>query len=324
MSSVPVVEVRDVHREFEDVKAVTGISFSIDAGQVVGFVGENGAGKTTTMRMIATLDLPTSGSIHVCGKDTVHNQIAAREYIGWMPDAFGHYEYMTVHEYLDFFARLFRFRGRERERRVHEILDFVELSKISKQYMDTLSKGMLQRLCLGRALLNDPKILIMDEPAAGLDPKARVEFKRLVRILAKEGKTLFISSHILTELEDMSDSLIFIHRGKIIHQGSAEDLKARGTAKGIDVEIRVSGDLKNLEEWIVLNPGARLVEVTEKACIVKLDSAEKADVADYLQRLIAAGIKVVDFHRRERRLEDAFIDLLGSNVEAKASEKEGA
>ena len=190
----PAIEVQNLHRHFGSLKAVDGVSFSVEPGQVVGFVGANGAGKTTTMRIIATLDYPNRGMVKVSGIDVVQYPALVRHRIGWMPDSFGTYDNMTVVEYLDFFARALGFKGAEREERVRDVIDFTDLTPLADRLINKLSKGMGQRLCLGRALIHDPDVLILDEPAAGLDPKARVELKHLIRILADDGKTVFISS----------------------------------------------------------------------------------------------------------------------------------
>ena len=222
--SQPAIQVENLTRFFGDIPAVAGVSFSVPHGQVVGFVGANGAGKTTTMRILATLDYPGSGTACIAGYNVVHHPEEVRRLLGWMPDHFGTYEHMTVLEYMDFYARALGYRGAERTKRTLEVMDFTDLTPLAGRLINKMSKGQTQRLCLGRALLHDPQILIMDEPAAGLDPRARVELKNLIRILAEEGKTILISSHILTELGEMCDSLLFIDRGRIVHHGDAASL----------------------------------------------------------------------------------------------------
>lgn len=305
----PMVEVRDLHRRFGDLHAVQGTSFSIYPGQVVGFIGANGAGKTTTMRIMATLDMPTAGTVKVCGWDVVEFPHQVREKIGWMPDSYGRYPLTTVEEYLDFYARAFGYRRNERQVRVQEVMEFIDLLPLAERDIDTLSKGMSQRLCLGRMLLHDPEVLIMDEPAAGLDPKARVEFKHFVRLLAKDNKAIFISSHILSELEDMCDTLLFIDKGKIAHHGSTEVLKKQ---EGVDaiVHISVADDPEKLREWIALNPGITCVKPTKQGCHAALEYHEPAAVAAMLRRMIQDGLQVTDFHQQEQTLEDAFIAML--------------
>jgi len=303
------VEVRDLVRRFGTFEAVRGISFEIPAGAVLGFIGANGAGKTTTMRIMATLEEPTSGTVRIAGRDVTEHPTEVRRHIGWMPDAYGAYPHVTVSDYLDFYARAHGLRGETRRRRLSEIVEFTDLGRISDREMTVLSKGESQRLCLGRTLLSDPEILILDEPAAGLDPRARIEFKRLVRLLAESGKTLFISSHILSELEEMCDTLLFIDDGRILHHGSAESLKRGDTQKTI-VTVTVAGSPEPLREWAEMSPGVEVVETAAASCRLRLESAEPDFIADRLRAMVGAGVRVVDFRREERRLEDAFVDVL--------------
>ncbi|MAS92805.1 MAG: ABC transporter ATP-binding protein [Verrucomicrobiales bacterium] len=307
---VPAIEVTNLSRHFEGVHAVRGISFSVSPGQVIGFVGANGAGKTTTMRILATLDYPTEGTAKICGVDVVKYPEQVRRHIGWMPDHYGTYSNMTVLEYLDFFARALGFRGEERVDRVTEVMEFTDLTTLADRLIDKLSKGMGQRLCLGRSLLHDPDVLILDEPAAGLDPKARVELKHLIRILSEEGKTVFISSHILSELGEMCDSLLFINQGQIIHHGTADSLK-RGSSESCLVEVQLASEPEKLQEWAELSPGVKFVDATKEGGRIEIDSAEKEEIAKVLRRMVTAGLEVSDFHIQERKLEDAFIEILG-------------
>jgi ABC-2 type transport system ATP-binding protein len=309
MQTAPIISVRDLHRKFADVEAVRGVSFDIFPGQVVGFIGANGAGKTTTMRIMATLDLPTAGTAEVCGTDVVNFPDRVRARIGWMPDHYGTYEHMTVLEYLDFYGRAFGFKSEKLTERLRDVMEFTELTELSERPMNKLSKGMGQRLCLGRTLLNDPEVLILDEPAAGLDPKARIEFKRLVRLLAENGKTIFISSHILSELAEMCDSLLFIDAGRIVHFGTAESLQEAAVARAI-VDVQVAGDPEALRQWVTLNPGVTLVELRKRGARVSFDADDSEVLAATLRKMIADGLRVTDFHRESRKLEDAFIDIL--------------
>jgi ABC-2 type transport system ATP-binding protein len=307
--SRPIVEVRDLHRAFGAYHAVHGITFDVLEGQVVGFIGANGAGKTTTMRILATLDLPTSGIVKIDGYDVVDFPAEVRPKIGWMPDSFGMYENVTVWEYLDFYARAYDLRGAKRRQRVDEVMAFTDLIVIAHQYMNTLSKGMGQRLCLGRTLLSDPSFLILDEPAAGLDPKARIEFKNLIRLLSAQGKTIFISSHILSELDEMCDTLLFIDHGKIVHHGETAGLKRASNAAMV-VNVEILGEPLAFFEWVSVHPGARLIDRHRRGGRLAFDEATPELVSHYLKRMVQDGLPVVEFHREERRLEDAFVDIL--------------
>ena len=304
-----VVEVDGLVRRFGTLQAVRGISFTIARGQALGFVGPNGAGKTTTLRTMATLDVPNEGRVHICGHDTLEEPEEARRRIGWMPDTTGAYAHMSAAEYLDFFARAYGFRGGDRRRRVAEVVEFTETGDLLDREMKALSKGMAQRLCLARALIHDPDVLLLDEPAAGLDPKARVEFKRLVRLRAADGKALLISSHILSELEETCDALLFIVDGRIVHHGSASALKSASDA-GAVVSVQVMGDPGALRAFVLANPGAGVVDAIPQGLRLRFESAEPDFLAEMLARMVREGIRVVDFRREERRLEDAFIDVL--------------
>jgi len=307
--SDPIIQVENLERDFGNVKAVHGVSFAIDPGKVVGFIGANGAGKTTTMRMMVTLDLPTAGTIRIGGVDVSDRPAEVRRRVGWMPDAYGTYDNMTVLEYLDFYGRAFGYGRAERLRRVGEVMEFTDLAGIADRPMDKLSKGMGQRLCLGRTLIHDPEVLVLDEPAAGLDPKARIEFKNLVRLLAGQGKTIFISSHILSELGEMCDHLIFIDAGRIVHHGTTESL-VQNHGMATVVEIRVTGDPEALFQWIAANPEAEMADRLKNGARVRLTEETAADLPALLRRLVLEGLPVNAFFKVERRIEDAFVDML--------------
>ncbi len=305
----PLVEVRDLRRNFGTLEAVRGLSFDIEPGQVVGFIGANGAGKTTAMRIMATLDTPSAGSVRIAGYDVVNHPNEVRRRIGWMPDAYGTYSDTTVLEYLDFYARAFGFRAAQRRERVEAVMEFANLGPLADRAMNQLSKGMAQRLCLGRTLLHDPSLLILDEPAAGLDPKARIEFKQLVRLLAKEGKTFFISSHILSELGEICDTLLFIDQGRIVHHGSADSL-LNPTSQGTAIEIRLVEDPQALMEWIAHQSCATLIEATQHGARLRLEDDSPEAMSAFLRGLINDGFGVCEFRREGRKLEDAFVEML--------------
>lgn len=305
----PIIKVTELVRTFGDVRAVGGMSFEVPPGRVVGFVGANGAGKTTTMRIMATLDLPTSGAVQICGFDALDHPMELRHRIGWMPDSYGVYPNVTVWEYLDFMARSFGYSGTDRRRRTTEVTEFTELGPLAHREMSALSKGEAQRLCLARALINDPGVMILDEPAAGLDPRARADFKRLIRILADDGKTVFISSHILSELAEMCDSMLFVDKGTVIYDGPADGL-TRPHASGAQVKVEVIDQQTELLSWVNLAPEVELVEALQGGARLRLESQEPQALANLLRRLVKEGFLVSNFVREEVRLEDAFISLL--------------
>jgi ABC-2 type transport system ATP-binding protein len=311
--STPLVEVTNLTRHFGSVRAVDGVSFTLNTGQVVGLIGANGAGKTTTMRILASLDTPDGGTVRIGGVDIVDHPNRVRSRLGWMPDHFAPYKDTTVGDYLDFFGRAHGLRGRELTQRVSEVMEFTDLTPLNDRPMEALSKGQTQRLCLGRMLLNDPEFMILDEPAAGLDPKARLEFKNLVRILRDRGKTLLISSHILSELGEMCDTLLFMDGGRVVHHGDKESLQRRDSQTGAVFEITVYGGVETLGNWLAVRPGWKLVETMRDGARAAFAQSDAASIAAEVRRL-AADVHLVEFRRQERRLEEAFVDMLREGV----------
>jgi ABC-2 type transport system ATP-binding protein len=306
----PLVSVRDVKRYFGSVAAVNGVSFDLMPGTVTGFIGANGAGKTTTMRIMATLDVPNGGQVFISGIDAVQHPMKVHRMIGWMPDHFVPYPFMTVLEYLDFFGRAYNLRGSGRAEKISQVMEFTDLTPFMERPITGLSKGQAQRLCLARTLLHDPALLILDEPAAGLDPKARIEFKNAVRILREQGKTIFISSHILSELGEMCDRMIFIDQGMIIHEGSVDSLKKHHNGS-ITVDITVAGDShERLLQWAELHRLVDVVTLGPPVTTVKVDVQDRDELAPVLCSAINAGVEITSFAVRERKLEDAFVDVL--------------
>lgn len=310
-----IVKVDNIHRSFGKVQAVRGLSFTIESGQVVGFIGANGAGKTTTMRMMVTLDVPDTGYIEVCNLNVLDHPREIRRLIGWMPDHVGAYPNMDVWEYLDFYGRAFGLSTKQRSNRLDDVMAFTDLDVLADRPCNGLSKGQTQRLCLGRALLSDPEVLVLDEPAAGLDPKARIEFKNLVKLLAQKGKTLFISSHILSELGEMCDHLLFIDNGRQVHSGTSDSLRYHMDAGQLKLRMSFVGDRIKLEKWVEQNEAVSLLGDTNGSIEILVDEQAGMDPnkqqAEILRSMLDAGIEVYAYNRIERRLEDAFIDLLG-------------
>jgi ABC-2 type transport system ATP-binding protein len=307
----PYLEVNDLVRWFDEVHAVDGMSFTLLPGEVVGLIGANGAGKTTLMRILATLDVPDRGRVRLGGVDLVEQPNEVRRRIGWMPDHFTPYLDMTVVDYLDFFGRAHGLRGATLVKRVQEVADFTDLGILANRAITKLSKGQTQRLSLARTLLNDPEFLILDEPAAGLDPKARLEFKNLVRVLRDQGKTILISSHILSELGEMCDSLIFMDSGRVMHHGDTTSLLRHGTTAGACmVDIVVDGPVASLLEWLSLQSQWKLIEEHRSGARAQFSNNEPPALAAELRRLVNAGVAVTDFHREARRLDEAFVAML--------------
>lgn len=223
------LEVKNLTKKFGKTIAVDDLSFSLSSGDVLGFIGPNGSGKTTTMNIISSLYEPTSGDILIDGKSIIDYPETARQIIGFMPDYLPNQTDITAHEYIDFFARAFGYKGTELDARVCEVEDFTGVTQIRDKVISTLSRGMKQRVSLARALVNDPSLLIMDEPANGLDPRARIEFRGFAKKLAQKGKAILIASHILADLSEICSECIIIEKGKLVK-------KIEENIKGVDLE----------------------------------------------------------------------------------------
>jgi ABC-2 type transport system ATP-binding protein len=241
-----IVETNGLVKRYDGTLAVGGVDLSIEAGEIFGLVGPNGAGKTTMLRMLATLLAPTSGDATIAGESVTRNPQAVRRVLGYMPDAFGVYDDMKVWEYLDFFGRCYGLGPAERRRMVGDLLELVDLAHKRDAYVLSLSRGMQQRLCLAHALVHDPKVLLLDEPASGLDPRARVELRELLRELRNLGKTIVISSHILPELEELCTSVAIVDHGRVLASGSIADI-GRQLRVGEVLHVRVLGGDEQVE-----------------------------------------------------------------------------
>lgn len=311
---VPALECRNLYRFFGRLKAVNNVSFKAWPGQVLGFIGPNGAGKTTTMRILATLDTPTAGDAFVHGHSVIDEPDVVRRKLGFMPDAFGKYPNMDVVEYLDFFARAYGLKGDPRRDAVERVLVFTELRKLAHKPIDSLSKGMSQRLGLGRVLISDPDVLILDEPAAGLDPRARIELRELIDILARQlGKTILISSHILTELSEICDSAAIIEAGRILASGTIDEL--RDTQRrhqgrtAASITTRVLGRVDQLERWLTEQPMVNLVNISGQNTVMFQFEGDESARALLLRNMLSQGFEVSEFTGKVESLEDAFMAI---------------
>jgi ABC-2 type transport system ATP-binding protein len=317
----PALELRHLHRFFGRLKAVDDVSFKAWPGQVMGFIGPNGAGKTTAMRILATLDTPTAGDAFVCGYSVVDDPDKVRRYLGFMPDSFGKYANMNVVEYLDFYARAYGLKDAQRRDAIEHVLVFTELRKLADKEINALSKGMSQRLGLGRCLIHDPQVMVLDEPAAGLDPRARVELRELIRLLASEmKKTVLISSHILTELGEICDSAAIIEAGQILAHGTIDEIQnqqqRRGKRKRLvrSLLVRIAGGndteqaTTKLEKWLLEQPMVNEVQCAVGRATFEFEGDDSGQ-QQLLQNLMAAGHPVIEFHSKTQSLEDAFMNI---------------
>lgn len=308
-----MVEIRNLHRHFGTLKAVDDVSFEFRRGQTFGFIGPNGAGKTTTMRILATIDVPTRGNAFVDGRSVVSDADRVRELIGYMPDSFSTYANVNCGEYLDFFARAYGLRGKARLTALRRVMSFTELADLTEKPIDSLSKGMRQRLCLARALIHDPKVLILDEPSAGLDPRARIELRELLRLLAGDGKAILISSHVLTELSEMCQAVAIIELGRIVAAGPVHEIRAMSSAVAL-VEIGVLRDSHLVEQWLRAQPDVGEVLVQNNELSVHFPADPEAQ-ANLLHRMAVANLPIVSFRSRNENLEDVFMAVTRGKVQ---------
>lgn len=314
-----MIQLDHVTRTFGSTHAVNDVSFHVRAGEVFGFIGPNGAGKTTSMRILATLDVPTDGEAWVDGFSVIDDPDRVRGRIGWMPDGFGTYPNVNCEEYLDFFARSYGLRGNDRLRALRKVMSFTQLDQLANKPIAGLSKGMKQRLCLGRALIHDPKVLILDEPAAGLDPRARIELRDMIGELASEGKSILISSHILTELAEMCDRVGIIEQGRMLAVGSVEEIlheHSRGTDAEVLVNV-VAVLLSNTGEatrWLGQQQGVSDVSSTIRS--VKFECSSDLEFhARLLSQMIGQGIQVASFTPQQKSLEDVFLKVTEGRIQ---------
>lgn len=311
------ITVDNLHRSFGKTKAVDGLSFGFETGQVYAFVGPNGAGKTTTMRILATLDVPDEGTCRFDDLDILQYPEKARRMIGYMPDNLPTHRDLTVHDYLDFFARAYGLRGRRRIQMVDQIESFTNLTGIREKMLKALSKGMKQRVSLARALIHDPPLLIMDEPAAGLDPRARVELRELLKALAGRGKAVFISSHILTELAEIADGAVIIERGGLLRAGTIREISRFGRAETESyqhVAIRTKEDNELLYRAMLEMPHVK--QAKQAGLYVEAEVEGDEDQAcELLAELLRREFRILEFKQVETDLEQLFMNVTKGDVQ---------
>src|SRR5579872_1316398 len=258
----PMIQIRNLRKEYKDLVAVRNLSLDLDPGDIFGFIGPNGAGKTTTIKMLATLLMPTAGAAYVDGIDVVRNPESVRSVVGYMPDFFGVYDDIKVWEYLDFFAAAYRIPRNKRPQLIDDVLTLTDLNVKKDAYVESLSRGMKQRLCLAKTLVHDPKVLLLDEPASGLDPRARIEIRELLKELQAMGKTIIVSSHILPEMEEFCNKIGIIEKGEMIVAGDVNDI-IRQVRGHHTIEIRVVDGVERAEAILLgMTDVIREVKVT--------------------------------------------------------------
>src|SRR6187431_312095 len=302
-----IVRTESLVKRYDGTLAVAGVDLEVESGEIFGLVGPNGAGKTTTLRILATLLLPSAGTAEIAGLSVTRNPDQVRRVLGFMPDSFGVYDDMKVWEYLDFFARCYGMGAADRRRMIGDLLELVDLGSKRHQYVQTLSRGMQQRLCLAHALVHDPQVLLLDEPASGLDPRARVELRELLRELRSMGKTIVISSHILPELEELCTSVAIVDRGQVLAQGRVTDIERR-------LLLDDAGLAAARERFLADSDVASATILHDGTIELGFRGDDEAS-ARLLAQSVAAGLPIVSFARAASDLEELFLQVTGRDAD---------
>jgi ABC-2 type transport system ATP-binding protein len=308
-----LVQIRNLRKYYGKTRAVNDISFSFAKGEIFGFVGPNGAGKSTTMRVLAALEEPSSGDCFIDGVSVVEYPDKAYRLVGYVPDNLPDHRDISIHEYLDFFARAYGIQGARRRRVVEEIEEFTNVAGIREKHLNALSKGMKNRVSVARALVHDPPVLIMDEPASGLDPRARIELRELLKVLSAQGKAVLISSHILTELAEICTGAVFIEKGKILRAGTLTDLISEADEHSTYV-VRVQGSVSELRKYLLTRPNIEDVRALDPGLEFDLDGDEN-ECCELLAAMIHDGFRVIEFRPRRGDLEQIFMTVTKGDVQ---------
>ena len=308
MSGSGAITVEGLVKRYGRLTALDDVSFSVPGGSIYGFLGPNGAGKTTALRILATLLMPTEGKAWVAGEDVARHPARARRQMGYMPDFFGVYDDLTVREYMEFYAQAHGVPRAQWHKIIADLLELVDLGHKRDDFVETLSRGMKQRLGLARCLVHDPEVLLLDEPASGLDPRARVEMREVLREISRMGKAVLISSHILPELEDLSTEVGIIHQGRMVASGPVPSILAQLGASRV-LEVRTLERAAETGDIMGGQPSVRDVEILHERSMVRASFAgDDAGQAAVLEALVEAGIPVVSFNSLQG-LEELFMAL---------------
>jgi ABC-2 type transport system ATP-binding protein len=300
-----MIEIKDFGKNYGDFTAVDHLDLTIEAGELFGFIGPNGAGKSTTIRFLATLLKASHGEATVNGHSVTKKPLDVRRSVGYMPDNFGVYDGMKVWEFLDFFAVAYQIPRVKRKQVIGDVLELLDLTHKRDDFVNGLSRGMKQRLCLAKTLVHDPPVLILDEPSSGLDPRARLEVKALLKELRRMGKTILISSHILTELADCCTSIGIIERGQLLMHGPIDEVYRRIKRNRL-LEIRVIDKFETALSIVRSLPETLDVQVDNHKITAEL-AAEDHQVAGLLERLVSSGVRMNSFSDKDPTLEDVFM-----------------
>lgn len=302
-----MISIQNLYKHYGKFVALDHLNLEIGKGEFFGFVGPNGAGKTTTMRIISGLLRADGGSVTVDGVDAIHDNGKIKEKIGYMPDFFGVYDNLKAIEYMEFYASIYGILGQEARKLCLELMELVNLKDKADAYVDGLSRGMKQRLCLARSLVHNPKVLILDEPASGLDPRARFEMKGILRNLNDMGKTIIISSHILPELAEMCDTIGIIEHGKMLQKGTVEEIMSEINTTN-PLVIKLIDGKETAVRILKENPLVDNLSINENNLSVKFNG-EASDESELLTQMVTNGVKVISFAREEGNLESVFMQI---------------
>lgn len=302
-----MIEIKGLTKKYGSFYALQGLDLSIGEGTVFGFVGANGAGKSTTFSILSTLLQPTAGDAWIDGKSVTKHAEEIRKLIGYMPDFFGVYDQLKADEYLDFFGSSYGIPAAEREKLIPQLLELVNLTNKRYEYVDVLSRGMKQRLCLARTLIHDPKVLILDEPASGLDPRARIEMRDILKQLKSMGKTILISSHILPELAEMCDEIGVIDNGKLIAHGSVSTIQTQLQGEKV-LTVKLQDGLEKAISFFEENPFITGIETGEQQLSFRYRGSDEEQM-ELLKKAVLANIPILSFAEEEKDLEDVFMAI---------------
>ncbi len=304
-----MLHIQDLTKNYGSFTAVNHLTLHIPEGDLFGFVGPNGAGKTTTIRIVCGLLKASGGKVQIGGTQAAVGSKEMKRLIGYVPDFFGVYDNLKVHEYMDMYGSMYSMNSKDIAKLTDDLLELVNLTDKREFYVDTLSRGMKQRLCVARALLHNPKLLILDEPNSGLDPRARVEMKELLKNLHSMGKTIVISSHILSELSEMCNSIGIMNRGQLVAAGKIEEIMNH-LSGGKKIHVRVNSEMEKAVRIIKEHAGANVESVLENEVIISHNGSDE-EICALIGSLIQNQVLLTGFYKEEGNLESLFMQLTG-------------
>jgi len=313
-----VLEVNRIRKEFGTLVAVNDVSFTLESGQVLGLIGPNGAGKTTLLRILATVLRPTSGSVQLLGYDLKSQYLDIRKHLGYLPDFFNLYNDLTLRECLEFFAKAYKVQEDLIPQRIDDVLNYVELEYKRNDFISHLSRGMVQRMGVGVLLVHEPDVFLLDEPASGLDPKARIQLRKVLKKLSTEGKTIIISSHILTELSGFCTHIAIMNEGNIVMHGAVDDIRQKvfNTRR---INISVLEGAEQAASVIKQFPGANILSAQDNHITVDINATD-AELAQLNAHIVSKGIELYSFCEQKTDLEDLFMRISGDEQDAQQQE----